>query len=283
MESNFTSPVHWENEGVEPSTTLKKTGFQGGYKPPASVFNYFFYNNEKCIKELQTAANNLDANKSNLGHTHKYAVSDSAGGAALSSRKLETARKINGVSFDGTQDITIDVTGKTRRYELGPYDSISRYSMFARTSNINTLENCGATLLVTDAGNFGSPQTGAWLIQLSNRESKPTMLVTTLLPHKRGTVNFGYYEDSENGYFYFGAYTGTYRSVFAVTVFEGYKCNAVRFRRHCGRSERLDNGNSENPTGQYRFTKLSSIDRRNADRRFNCAAHKAVSVWNASC
>lgn len=30
MESNFTSPVHWENEGVEPSTTLKKTGFQGG-------------------------------------------------------------------------------------------------------------------------------------------------------------------------------------------------------------------------------------------------------------
>ena len=43
MESNFTSPVHWENEGVEPSTTLKKTGFQGGYKPPASVFNYFFY------------------------------------------------------------------------------------------------------------------------------------------------------------------------------------------------------------------------------------------------
>ena len=221
MESNFTSPVHWENEGVEPSTTLKKTGFQGGYKPPASVFNYFFYNNEKCIKELQTAANNLDANKSNLGHTHKYAASDSAGGAALSSRKLETARKINGVSFDGTQDITIDVTGKTRRYELGPYDSISRYSMFARTSNINTLENCGATLLVTDAGNFGSPQTGAWLIQLSNRESKPTMSVTTLLPHKKGTVNFGYYEDSENGYFYFGAYTGTYRSVFAVTVLRG--------------------------------------------------------------
>ena len=44
-----------------------------------------------------------------------------------SAKKLETARKINGVSFDGTQDITIDVTGKTRRYELGPYDSISRY------------------------------------------------------------------------------------------------------------------------------------------------------------
>ena len=75
-----------------------------------------------------------------------------------SAKKLETARKINGVSFDGTQDITIDVTGKTRRYELGPYDSISRYSTFARTSNINTLENCGATLLVTDAGNFGSPR-----------------------------------------------------------------------------------------------------------------------------
>ena len=112
MESNFTSPVHWENEGVEPSTTLKKTGFQGGYKPPASVFNYFFYNNEKCIKELQTAANNLDANKSNLGHTHKYAASDSAGGVALSSRKLETACKINGVSFDLS---LIHISEPTRR------------------------------------------------------------------------------------------------------------------------------------------------------------------------
>lgn len=51
-------------------------------------------------------------------HTHLYAGSDTAGGAATSANKLRTARKItltgtvNGsASFDGTSDITITTTG----------------------------------------------------------------------------------------------------------------------------------------------------------------------------
>lgn len=40
-------------------------------------------------------------------HTHSYAGSSSAGGAANSAVKLHTARTINGVSFDGTSNITI--------------------------------------------------------------------------------------------------------------------------------------------------------------------------------
>lgn len=40
-------------------------------------------------------------------HTHNYAGSSSAGGAANSAVKLNTARTINGVSFDGTANITI--------------------------------------------------------------------------------------------------------------------------------------------------------------------------------
>lgn len=40
-------------------------------------------------------------------HTHPYAGSATAGGAATSAVKLATARTINGVSFDGTGDITI--------------------------------------------------------------------------------------------------------------------------------------------------------------------------------
>lgn len=41
-------------------------------------------------------------------HTHPYAGAATAGGAATSATKLATARTINGVSFDGTGDITID-------------------------------------------------------------------------------------------------------------------------------------------------------------------------------
>ena len=40
-------------------------------------------------------------------HTHNYAGSSSAGGAANSANKLTTARAINGVNFDGTAGITI--------------------------------------------------------------------------------------------------------------------------------------------------------------------------------
>lgn len=47
------------------------------------------------------------AEKANASHTHNYAGSSSAGGAANSATKLATARKINGVAFDGSADITI--------------------------------------------------------------------------------------------------------------------------------------------------------------------------------
>lgn len=47
-------PMEWNNEGVAPSNSLKQNGFQGGYKPPAPVFNYFFNKTAACIDELQT-------------------------------------------------------------------------------------------------------------------------------------------------------------------------------------------------------------------------------------
>ena len=52
---------------------------------------------------VQTQLNN----KAALNHTHNYAGSSSAGGAANSAVKLQTKRKLNGVSFDGSADINI--------------------------------------------------------------------------------------------------------------------------------------------------------------------------------
>lgn len=40
-------------------------------------------------------------------HTHNYAGSNTAGGAANSAVKLQTPRNINGVAFDGTKNITV--------------------------------------------------------------------------------------------------------------------------------------------------------------------------------
>ena len=69
------------------------------------------------VTATATELNYMDGVKSNVqtqlngkaasSHTHNYAGSSSAGGAANSAVKLTTARTINGTSFDGTKNITL--------------------------------------------------------------------------------------------------------------------------------------------------------------------------------
>ena len=77
------------------------------------------------ITNLQTT---LDG-KSNTNHTHNYAGSSSAGGDATNalacsgnaktSTKLQTARTINGTSFDGSSNITTSKWGTARNITIG--------------------------------------------------------------------------------------------------------------------------------------------------------------------
>lgn len=57
--------------------------------------------------------------KSGTGHTHNYAGSSTAGGAANSANKLATARTINGTSFDGSGNITTSSWGTARNVTVG--------------------------------------------------------------------------------------------------------------------------------------------------------------------
>lgn len=43
----------WNAAGSEPPDTLKNTGFQAGYKPPAEYFNWFWRGVSQCLRELQ--------------------------------------------------------------------------------------------------------------------------------------------------------------------------------------------------------------------------------------
>ena len=77
------------------------------------------------VTNLQTT---LD-NKSNTNHTHNYAGSSSAGGDATNAlacsgnattaTKLQTARTINGTSFDGSSNITTSKWGTARSITIG--------------------------------------------------------------------------------------------------------------------------------------------------------------------
>lgn len=66
MALNFDNKIpEWKNEGIEPTTELKEKGFTGGYKPPATVFNWFWCLVQKCITELQTKLKSHVDNTSN--------------------------------------------------------------------------------------------------------------------------------------------------------------------------------------------------------------------------
>lgn len=68
MALNFDNELpEWKNEGVEPSDDLKEKGFMGGYKPPATVFNWFWSKVQKCINELQTK---LKSHANNTNNPH---------------------------------------------------------------------------------------------------------------------------------------------------------------------------------------------------------------------
>ena len=62
---------------------------------------------------------NLLNSKSGSNHTHNYAGSSSAGGSANSAVQLQTARNINGTSFNGTSSITTAKWGTARSITIG--------------------------------------------------------------------------------------------------------------------------------------------------------------------
>ena len=72
-------------------------------------------------------------------HTHNYAGSSSAGGAATSANKLATARKIGNASFDGTADITLSQMGLNVPVEITKANYLAKKK--AGTLNANTYYN----------------------------------------------------------------------------------------------------------------------------------------------
>ena len=96
----------------------------------------------------ETIANNVIATSGKTvqheldNHTHKYAGSSSAGGAANSAIKLATARTINGIAFDGTANINI-----TDNSKVSPTGTIAanRVAIFNDTTG-KTIKDSGFTI-----------------------------------------------------------------------------------------------------------------------------------------
>ena len=103
------TPPTWNAEGSEPPSSLKTSGFQAGYKPPAAYFNWFWNKVSACLTELQTKLSNVD-NTKDAEKSVKYA---STSGSANKTKGSMVVR-LNGGSTEGTDLFTFDgSTGKS--------------------------------------------------------------------------------------------------------------------------------------------------------------------------
>lgn len=109
----------------------------------------------------------LLSDKANNDHTHSYAGSASVGGAANSAVKLQTARKINGVNFDGTENINIDtgvtsVNGTTGAVTLKDY--VTGLSVNGKTITYTKKDGTSGTITTQDTTYSAATNSSAGLM-----------------------------------------------------------------------------------------------------------------------
>lgn len=95
----------WSNEGVEPSDELKQGGFAGGYKPPATVFNYWWNKTSNAMSEVQDALADPDNHggaRVGLSNVDDSTFAAKALAAGVGGALVVEATSTDGVAYSAT-------------------------------------------------------------------------------------------------------------------------------------------------------------------------------------
>ncbi len=168
MALNFDNEIpEWKNEGVEPSEELREKGFTGGYKPPATVFNWFWSKVQKCIAELQ---NKLKGHDEKLSSVEGDYLSKSKGGTVkgeVEFQKNVCVRKSHILGSEGGQTADIDF-GYAGSLCLGLRDGNSTTSEWK--SYIEFGQASGGLRSYSSSGNFNTV-TGSYGLITTSQDS----------------------------------------------------------------------------------------------------------------
>ena len=112
------------------------------------------------------AASHSHSGYAPTSHTHNYAGSGSAGGSANSAVKLETARTINGISFDGTKNIEIPNSYSKQLASEDLNTLLTPGNYFAAGGNTvknkpSSVENFGLVIYKTASGHIAQKLHGS--------------------------------------------------------------------------------------------------------------------------
>lgn len=159
----------WQAEGTEPPASLKQSGFEAGYKPPAAYFNWFWNRVSACITEVRNKLKGHAENTSNphsvtasqigLGNVNNTADAEknvkyaSTSGTADKTKSAMTVR-LNGGTTEGTDKWTFD--GSTARSV-----NITPSGIGASKSDLSNVDNAVFRSKASSAGATGLPVVAA--------------------------------------------------------------------------------------------------------------------------
>lgn len=158
----------WNAEGSEPSESLKTSGFQGGYKPPAPIFNWFWHSVSACLKEIREKLSNVDntADKDKAVKSAETAgKADKVANAMTVTFDGGTTEGTDKFTFDGSAGKNVDITPEN----IGAAESGHKHSAsdinsgvlpVARggtgNSSVDTTPTNGSTKMVTSGGVYAA-------------------------------------------------------------------------------------------------------------------------------
>lgn len=150
----------WKATGTEPPESLKESGFQAGYKPPATFFNWFWNSVSACLTEIRKKLSGHADDKNNphgvtadqvgLGKVNNTADADKSvkfASESASARKVgnKFLLRFNGGSTEGTNLFTYD--GST-----GKSVNITPDKIDAAKKDLSNVTNEAFSQKVVDAG-----------------------------------------------------------------------------------------------------------------------------------
>ena len=131
-DKQWTEPMQWDNEGIAPSDTLVESGFKGGDKPPAGVFNYFLNKTSACVKELQSEVNaeskRIDTINTEIRPISKGGTGANSAAAALTNLGITaSAEELNKIK-GATDNIQTQLNSKAASSHTHTLDEVSETS-----------------------------------------------------------------------------------------------------------------------------------------------------------
>lgn len=170
-------------------------------------------------KNRHTHNNKLLLDEITENHINKYASSSSKGGPATSTVKLQTARTVNGTSFDGTSNITTANWGAARILKVGnTAKSVNGSANITwNLDEIGTLPTAGGNMTGPINSNLESARhldanKGKALINSTSSSGSYTMLAKL---------------NSTNGVFTLGTYTNSLRAHYTTNTVINSESNSV--------------------------------------------------------